>query len=88
MTPATTQAARAPKARSRWWRVHAWLGLKLSLLAMVVFLSGTLAVVANELDWLADPALRAAPAAGQAASWGTLADNALKAVPGGRIDLI
>ena len=88
MKAAGTQAARAPKARSRWWRVHAWLGLKLSLFATVIFLSGTLAVVANELDWLADPAQRASPAAGQAASWGTLASNALAAVSGGRIDLI
>lgn len=80
--------ARAPKARSRWWRLHAWLGLKLSLFTMVIFLSGTLAVVANELDWLADPALRASPAAGQSASWGAMARNALAAVPGGRIDLI
>lgn len=88
MKVATTAMARAPKARSRWWRVHAWLGLKLSLFMAIICLSGTLAVVANELDWLADPALRASPSAGQGASWGTLADNALKAVPGGHIDLM
>ncbi len=88
MKATTTGTARAPKARSRWWRVHAWLGLKLSLFMAIICLSGTLAVVANELDWLADPALRASPAAGQSASWGTLADNALNAVPGGRIDLM
>lgn len=88
MTLAATAKARAPKARSRWWRVHAWLGLKLSLFAVVICLSGTLAVVANELDWLVDPALRVDPAAGQGAGWGTLADNALQAVPGARLDSI
>lgn len=80
--------ARPPKKRSRWWRLHAWLGLKLSLFLTVIFLSGTLAVVANEMDWLVDPAMRASPSAGEGASWGTMAANALHAVPGGHIDLI
>lgn len=74
--------------RSRWWRVHAWLGLKLSLFLTIIFLSGTLAVVANEMDWLVDPAMRASPAAGEAASWGMIAAHAREAVPGGHIDLI
>jgi uncharacterized iron-regulated membrane protein len=64
------------------------MGLKLSLFLSVIFLSGTLAVVSNEIDWLVDPAMRASPAAGSAATWGTIASNALIAVPGGRIDLI
>lgn len=80
--------ARPPKQRSRWWRLHAWLGLKLSLFLTVIFLSGTLAVVGNEIDWLADPAMRASPAVGEGASWGRIATQALKAVPGGHIDLI
>lgn len=77
-----------PKNRSRWWRLHAWIGLKLSVFLTVIFLSGTLAVVANELDWLVDPAMRASPSAGKGASWGKVAANALHAVPGGHIDLI
>jgi uncharacterized iron-regulated membrane protein len=85
-TPAAE--ARPPKQRSRWWRLHAWLGLKLSLFLTVIFLSGTLAVLGNEIDWLADPAMRASPAAGEEASWGTIASSALRAVPGGHIDLI
>lgn len=76
------------KRRSPWWRVHAWVGLKLSLFAMVIFLSGTLAVVGAEIDWLVDPAMRATPSALQGASWGVVAANAKAAVPGGRIDLI
>lgn len=74
--------------RSRWWRVHAWIGLKLSLCLFVILFSGTLAVLGNEIDWLADPAMRAEPAAGTDASWGSIAANAQAAVPGGRIDLI
>jgi uncharacterized iron-regulated membrane protein len=68
--------------------VHAWIGLKLSLCLFVILFSGTLAVVGNEIDWLADPAMRADPAAGARASWGTIAANARTAVPGGRIDLM
>lgn len=83
-----TSSSRAAKPRSRWWRLHAWLGLKLSLFLSVIFLSGTLATVANEIDWLVDPAMRADDAATTRASWGTIAANALQAVPGGRIDLI
>ena len=76
------------KRRSPWWRVHAWVGLKLSLFAMVIFLSGTLAVIANEIDWLVDPAMRATPSAQEGASWGVVAANAKAAVPGGHIDMI
>lgn len=68
--------------------MHAWVGLKLSLCLFVILFSGTLAVLSNEIDWLADPAMRAEPAAGTSASWGTIAANAQAAVPGGHIDLI
>lgn len=68
--------------------MHAWIGLKLSLCLFVILFSGTLAVLGNEIDWLADPAMRAETAAGEGASWGTIAANAGAAVPGGRIDLI
>lgn len=79
---------KAPKPRSRWWRIHAWLGLKLSVFLTVILLSGTLAVIGNEIDWLVDPAMRASPGRQSQASWVTIAGNALAAVPGGHIDLI
>lgn len=82
-------AAKAPaKRRSLWWRIHAWIGLKLSLLIAVICLSGTLAVIANEIDWLVDPAMRASPTAVADASWGQLARNVQAAVPGGHIEQI
>jgi uncharacterized iron-regulated membrane protein len=45
-----------------WWQVHQWAGLKLTLLLSFVLLTGTLAVIAHEIDWLLRPALRVAPA--------------------------
>lgn len=81
---ARTERSR-PKGRSRWWRVHAWVGLKLSVLASFVFLSGTLAVIGHELDWAIDPAMRASPSAPAPASWGTIAANVATAVPQGTI---
>ncbi len=68
--------------------MHAWIGLKLSLCLFVILFSGTLAVLGNEIDWLADSAMRARPAAGTGASWGAIAANAQAAVPGAKIDLI
>lgn len=77
-----------PKQRPIWWRIHAWIGLKLSLLLTVIFLTGTLAVLANEIDWLVDPALRISPSAPADASWGLLASNVQAAVPNGHIEQI
>lgn len=51
----------------RSWRklafaVHAWLAIKFSLLLAVIFVSGTVATISHELDWLLNPAIRVAPA--------------------------
>ncbi|MCW1427810.1 PepSY-associated TM helix domain-containing protein [Novosphingobium sp. JCM 18896] len=45
-----------------WWHVHQWVGLKLALFTSFVFLTGTLAVLSSEIDWLLQPSLRVAPA--------------------------
>lgn len=45
-----------------WWRVHQWVGLKLSILLGFVFLTGTIAVFSNDIDWLLRPLLRVGPA--------------------------
>lgn len=39
--------------------LHGWLGLNLGLLLFIVCLSGTVATVSNEIDWLFNPAARA-----------------------------
>lgn len=85
MARAATTTPRTPKPRSRWWRVHAWAGLKLSLFAGFVFLTGTLGVFAHEMDWIADRAMRADAGDTRVASWGTIAANVADAVPGGTI---
>ncbi len=45
-----------------WWLVHQWAGLKLTLLLTFVLATGTLAVLAHEIDWLLRPAMRIDPA--------------------------
>lgn len=61
------------------------MGLKLSLLLAWVLLTGTLATVSNEMDWLVRPALRVAPQSAPLANWGTLAANAQAAAAGGKV---
>ncbi len=43
-----------------WFTWHAWLGYKLSILMFAICLTGTIATVSNELDWLLNPMLRIA----------------------------
>ena len=54
-------AKSAPKAARRWWSVHQWVGLKLSLFMTFILFTGTLAVLSHEIDWLLQPSLRVAP---------------------------
>ena len=39
-----------------WWKIHHWAGLKLTIFLSFIFLTGTLAVFGEELDWLMRPA--------------------------------
>ncbi|PCJ24648.1 MAG: hypothetical protein COA96_08985 [SAR86 cluster bacterium] len=52
-TPSATSAN-----RNKWFNWHAWLGFKLSILMFIICLTGTLATVSNEIDWLVNPMLR------------------------------
>jgi uncharacterized iron-regulated membrane protein len=56
-------AAASPSRARLWWLVHHWVGLKLTLFLSFTLLTGTLAVVSAEIDWLLLPALRVSPAA-------------------------
>ncbi|ODT85286.1 PepSY-associated TM helix domain-containing protein [Phenylobacterium sp. SCN 70-31] len=83
--------AKAPprvKARSLWWVVHSWAGLKLSIFMTFVLATGTLAVFAHELDWMATPAMRVAPQSAEKASLGDIAAAARAEVPGGRLQSV
>jgi uncharacterized iron-regulated membrane protein len=83
-----TAALPLPRERKRkasrvWWHVHQWVGLKLAILMSFICLTGTLAVVSNEIDWLLQPSLRVDPstvAAGEPA-WDRMVASAA-AYPG------
>ncbi|MFC0634273.1 PepSY-associated TM helix domain-containing protein [Brevundimonas balnearis] len=74
--------------RSVWWWVHHWLGLKLALFMTFVLLTGTLATVAHEIDWLADPAIRVMPRDEAQASWGAWAAAVQAAAPEAEIEAL
>lgn len=75
----------APTAKPRhatsarlWWHVHQWVGLKLSIFMAFILLTGSLAVISHEIDWLIQPSLRVAPssvAAGEP-NWSAIAISA------------
>lgn len=73
------EAVAAPRQKNArlWWSVHQWAGLKLSILLSFVLLTGTLAVLSAEMDWLMRPTMRVSPGsvAGPVA-WTSIARNA------------
>lgn len=78
--------ARKSSARRIWWRLHQWAGLQLSLLLAFVCLTGTIATLGHEIDWLITPSLRVAPAEAQSSpQWAALASRAAAHRPDARI---
>lgn len=76
------KAAAKKKASRLWFDVHSWLGLKLSLFMSFVLITGTIAVMANELDWLANASMRVDPQpASERASWGEIYSSLQKTYP-------
>jgi uncharacterized iron-regulated membrane protein len=43
------------------FKIHGWIGIKLSILFFIVCFSGTLAVFSHEMDWVFNPDMRASP---------------------------
>ena len=77
--PAGRSGAKKRKTSRIWWTVHQWVGLKLSLFMAFIMLTGTLAVVSHELDWLLQPSLRVAPASAEGpVAWARIAQNAAR----------
>jgi len=73
------RAKPAPKAARKWWSVHQWVGLKLSLFMTFILFTGTLAVVSHEIDWLLQPDLRVAPSSVEGpVAWNAIAENAAR----------
>ena len=48
------------------YAAHGWLGLNFGLVLWIICLSGTVAVVSHEIDWLLNPALRVVPQSSRA----------------------
>ena len=44
-----------------FYKIHSWIGIKLSILFFIVCFSGTLATLSHEMDWLFLPEIRATP---------------------------
>jgi len=71
--------------RKDWFEWHSWVGLQLSVLMTFVVFTGALATLSPELDWLSNPAKRAAPAEiGDDVPWGTMLANFEREFPGAR----
>ena len=80
---------REKKASRVWWVVHQWVGLKLSIFVSFILLTGTLATLSYEIDWLLAPSLRVDPATVEGPpNWSGMAEAAAAEVPEGRIQLL
>jgi uncharacterized iron-regulated membrane protein len=80
--------AHTKKSRSLWWVVHSWIGLKLSIFLTFILATGTLAVIAHEIDWMVTPAMRVSPQSAPVASWGKWAQAAARAAPDARLQTL
>lgn len=59
----TPQVPAKPKKsnRKRLYNLHAWVGFHLAVIMSLVLFTGTFATISQELDWLANPAMRVSP---------------------------
>lgn len=82
-------AAEAPPVRRHrrplGFFLHSLFGLKLSLFIGFICLTGTIATVSHEIEWLIDPEVRATPVAGEE-DWGRMWNAVGAAYPHGHIE--
>jgi len=74
------------RAKKFLFKVHSWIGIQMGILFYIVCLSGTLATLSHEMDYLFNPAIRADPM-DRLAPRNLILDNFKKAYPNGKIDL-
>lgn len=46
--------------RRQWFSLHSWAGMQFAVFLCFVLITGTFATIARDIDWLANPAMRAA----------------------------
>lgn len=63
--------------RAKWFKVHSWVGVKLSILLCFVLITGTFAVLSNELDWLSNSSMRVEPGTATELNWSKVYQQAL-----------
>lgn len=70
--------------KKTFFKVHSWIGIRLSILFFIVCFSGTLATLSNEMDWLFNPEIRATPQK-ELASRNLIMENFKKTYPEGQV---
>ncbi|MEM6321536.1 MAG: PepSY-associated TM helix domain-containing protein [Bacteroidota bacterium] len=70
--------------RKTFFKIHSWVGVKLSIIFFIVCLSGTLATLSHEMDWLFNPMMRATPSE-KLASKNLIIQNLAKEMPEAKI---
>lgn len=63
-----------------WFKIHSWVGIKLALLTCFILITGTFAVVSNEIDWLTNSAMRA-DVSSHTMQWQAIYDSANRMKP-------
>lgn len=71
--------------KKAFFRVHSWIGIKLSVLFFIVCFSGTIATLSHEMDWLFFPEARAVVAEKQV-SYQERLENIKQIYPDARIN--
>ncbi|WP_291864799.1 PepSY-associated TM helix domain-containing protein [Maribacter sp.] len=67
-----------------FFKIHSWIGIKLSILFFIVCFSGTLATLSHEMDWLFIPEIRAIPQK-EVASRNHILENLKEEYPNGKV---
>jgi uncharacterized iron-regulated membrane protein len=81
-----TQVVEKHKARSIWWRLHQLAGLQFSLYLSFILITGTLAVLSHEIDWLLRPQMWVKPVAvADRVSWGAVSEAVQTYAPDARM---
>ncbi|MCM5661400.1 PepSY-associated TM helix domain-containing protein [Galbibacter mesophilus] len=70
--------------KKHFFKIHSWIGIRLSILFFIVCFSGTLATLSHEMDWLFNPSIRATPQK-ELASRNLIAANFKEKYPEGKM---